>query len=284
MKAQPLVSVLMTAYNREDFISEAIESVIISSYKNWQLIIVDDGSTDGTVEIIKRYTRQDMRIEMHINEHNLGDYSNRNRAASFARGEYIMSVDSDDKIFSDGIERCVNVMTQYDANIGMYHYLGTETKILNAEKAIRSHLLERPFLAMGPGGTIIKRHYFENIKGYPEKYGPANDMYFNLKACSQSPVVMLGFEFYFYRRHINQEINNHLKYLYGNYSYIRDALKELNLFLTPEEKKWLSNKNKRRFLTNLAKYFLKTRDIKNAKRALLETGFNIKDALSAVFH
>lgn len=237
MKDEPLVSVLMTAYNREHFIGEAIESVLASTYFNWQLIIVDDCSTDRTVEIATRYTKQDVRIERYINDYNLGDYGNRNKAASFARGKYIMNVDSDDKIFENGIERCVNIMEQFtDVEFGMYHYLGTELKKMTSENAIRRHLLDRPFLAIGPGGTIIRRHFFERIKGYPEKYGPANDMYFNLKACSHTPVMMLPFEFYFYRRHASQQINDHFKYLCYNFSYMKDALNELNLFLTTPEK------------------------------------------------
>ncbi|MEO5967024.1 MAG: glycosyltransferase family 2 protein, partial [Ferruginibacter sp.] len=106
----PLISVLMTAYNREDFISEAIESVLDSTYKNFELIIVDDGSTDNTVPIAKKFEVIDERIKVYENKTNLGQFSNRNYAATLASGEYIMYVDSDDKIFSDGFERLIKVM------------------------------------------------------------------------------------------------------------------------------------------------------------------------------
>ena len=58
MDSQPLVSILMTAYNREKYIAEAIESVLASTYKNFELIIVDDCSKDGTVAIAKTYQQQ----------------------------------------------------------------------------------------------------------------------------------------------------------------------------------------------------------------------------------
>ncbi|MBN2572301.1 MAG: glycosyltransferase family 2 protein, partial [Ignavibacteriales bacterium] len=82
----PLVSVLMTVYNREKYISEAIESVIKSTFKNWELIIVDDQSKDNSFEIAKCYENKDERIRVFINDKNLGDYPNRNKAASYARG------------------------------------------------------------------------------------------------------------------------------------------------------------------------------------------------------
>lgn len=285
MESKPLVSVLMTSFNREQFISEAIESVLKSTYPNFELIIVDDRSKDKTVAIAKSFAEKDSRVKVFINEKNLGDYANRNMAASYATGEWIMSVDSDDKMNSDGIEKVLNCMQQFPlAHFGMYHYLGTELKEIQSSAAIRRHLLEKRFLAIGPGGTIIRRKYFETIKGYPEKYGPANDMYFNLKATSQSSIVMFPFEFHFYRRHEGQEINNYFSYIYNNYCYMRDALLELNLFLTEKEKKWLSNKNNRRFLYNISKYFFNTRDFGKVKEAFNKTRFGFKEALSGIFH
>src|ERR1041384_7268362 len=104
MNFNPLVSVLMTAYNREDYIAEAIESVLASTYTNFELIIVDDCSSDNTVAIAKEYKAKDKRIKVYVNEKNLGDYPNRNKAASYANGDFLMYVDSDDKILTDGIQ------------------------------------------------------------------------------------------------------------------------------------------------------------------------------------
>src|SRR5690348_3619706 len=73
----PIVSVLMTAYNREKYISQAIESVLRSSLTNFELIIVDDVSKDRTVEIARNYAAKDNRVLVFVNEKNLGDYGNR---------------------------------------------------------------------------------------------------------------------------------------------------------------------------------------------------------------
>ncbi len=88
MTEQPLVSVLMTPYNREQYLPEAIESVLDSCYKNFELIIVDDNSNDGTLNIAKAYETKDKRIKVYVNENHLGDYANRNQAASYAGGKY----------------------------------------------------------------------------------------------------------------------------------------------------------------------------------------------------
>ncbi|RZK18039.1 MAG: glycosyltransferase family 2 protein, partial [Flavobacterium sp.] len=75
-KNGPLVSVLMTTYNREKFITESIESVLFSSYTNFELIIVDDASTDQTAIIAQRYAAKDNRVRLIVNESNIGDYPN----------------------------------------------------------------------------------------------------------------------------------------------------------------------------------------------------------------
>jgi len=100
-----LVSILMTAYNREEYIGEAIESVLKNAYQNFELIIVDDGSKDQTVAIANAYANNDSRIKVFVNEKNIGDYPNRNKAASHATGEFMMYVDSDDKLNSDTLHK-----------------------------------------------------------------------------------------------------------------------------------------------------------------------------------
>jgi glycosyltransferase involved in cell wall biosynthesis len=286
MEETPFISVLMTAYNREEYIAEAIESILASSYENFELIIVDDCSSDSTVKIAMEYKERDKRINLISNKKNLGDYPNRNHAAEFAKGEYLMYVDSDDKILQNGFERCIKVMQSYpDAGIGM-RLLGNpcEPFYVNAKDAIKENFFKKATLFIGPGGTIIRRSFFEAIGGYPVKYGPANDMYFNLKAVAAAGVVFLPFEFNFYRIHAGQELNNKYSYLYNNYRFLKDALTELPLPLSQKQKEWISNKNKRRFLVNLIKYFIHSKSINKTFAAKRLAGFGWKDAVKAIVH
>lgn len=91
----PDVSVVMSAYNAEKYLSAAIESILKQSYKNFEFIIVDDGSKDGTLEIIKEYANSDSRI-VWISRENKGLISSLNEALSIARGKYIARMDADD--------------------------------------------------------------------------------------------------------------------------------------------------------------------------------------------
>lgn len=90
----PLISVVMAAYNAESFIGDAIDSIICQSYPNWELIIVDDCSLDKTIDIVRSYSND--RIILLQNEINKGPAYSRNRALNVAKGDFIAILDSDD--------------------------------------------------------------------------------------------------------------------------------------------------------------------------------------------
>jgi len=281
----PLISILMTAYNRQEFISDAINSVKNSTYQNWELIIVDDSSVDNTVEIAQYFADNDSRIKLYINEFNLGDYTNRNKASSYAQGEFLMFVDSDDKLYSNSINNILSIVSPLvDFDFGMYWPHSDDTFIKDSKQALREHFFGRQFLYIGPGGIIIRRSFFEKINRFPEKYGPANDMYFNLKACCYSKIVLIPFEFLFYRRHEGQEGNNLYGYLYNNYLYLRDALNELPLPFSSKELELLKIKNKRRFIINLLNFYRKSFDFKKTRIAYRKAFFSLKDIMQGCFH
>ena len=286
MNKQPLVSVLMTAYNRQEFIASAIESVLNATYKNVELVISDDASTDATVAIANQYASKDQRIKVFVHEKNIGDYPNRNRAAEYATGFYLMHVDSDDIIFEKSIQQCVELMQQYpDVQFGTYYRdPATAPFVMKSEAALKRHFFEIPYLMIGPGGTIIKNSYFNEIGGFPEKYGPASDMYFNLKAVRYSDTLMIPWELFFLRRHEGQESHNSYSYLCYNYRYNRDSFDELELPFDHKSILWLHKKNKRRFLVNLLKYFLRTGELSKTHNAIKQASFTLMDALEGIFH
>lgn len=281
----PQVSVLMTAFNRQQFIAEAIESVLTSSYNNFELIIVDDGSKDNTVAIAKQFADKDARINIYINEKNLGDYPNRNKAVSLAKGKYIMFCDSDDCFYPDTIEYCVNAMKQFPTvGIGFYYANDNGSPFLmNRSEAILKHFFSKPILTIGPGGTISDREFLIAIGGYPERYGPANDMYFNLKATSKTDILLLPKLFLNYRIHENQEQKNIYSYIYNNYRYLDDALKDLDLGLTGKQLNYLQKKNKRRFSVNLVRYLARTKDFPATRKLWQKAHFNFSNFITGIF-
>src|SRR3977135_506019 len=95
----PLVSVLLTVYNREPYLAASIESALAQTWGAFEIIIVEDRSTDGSVEIARRYERLDRRIRIVVNERNYGQFANRNHAASLASTPYLKFHDSDDVMY-----------------------------------------------------------------------------------------------------------------------------------------------------------------------------------------
>jgi glycosyltransferase involved in cell wall biosynthesis len=103
---QPLVSIIMPAFNAARHIRETLDNVVDQSYGNWECIIVNDGSTDDTQGIIETLIQSDSRFNL-INTVNSGVSSARNTAVAHARGTYLFPLDADDKIHPECISRCV---------------------------------------------------------------------------------------------------------------------------------------------------------------------------------
>jgi glycosyltransferase involved in cell wall biosynthesis len=113
MQKSPKVSVCIPVYNREDFIAEAIESVLSQTFTDFELIITDNCSTDKTPQIVQSYAQEDRRIIYFRNEHNLGICSSMNRALLLSRGEYIKFLFSDDKLAPECLEVFVEKMDKH---------------------------------------------------------------------------------------------------------------------------------------------------------------------------
>lgn len=128
-----LVSVIMPAYNCEKYIGEAIVSVLSQSYTHIELIIIDDNSTDNTVEVASRYASDDKRIQILKNSENMGVANTRNRGIQQAKGQYIALIDSDDIWTKDKIERQLHMAQKQQADIvycsyGFINESGVEIK------------------------------------------------------------------------------------------------------------------------------------------------------------
>lgn len=279
---EALVSVLMTAFNREEYIADAIESVLSSTYRNFELIIVDDCSKDRTVEIAKGFASKDERTKVYVNEKNIGDYPNRNKATSYARGKYLMFVDSDDSILPDSIEYIVDQFRKHpNVNFSLLYYYNDiiSPTVLKPNNSIRYHFFYKWFLNIGPGGTVINHDYFKKIGKFPEKYGPANDMYYNLKAASSSDILLLPYIYLNYRIHAGQEKNNKLKYLAYNYKYLCDAMQLPEIPLLKKEKQIILKKSARENMLSFIKEILITGQISKIFQAYKVSGLKLIDIL-----
>jgi len=208
MKYEPLVSVLMTAYNRENYIAEAIESVLASNYKNFELIVVDDCSTDNTVAIARSYEAKDTRVKVYTNEVNLTDYVNRNKAASYARGKYLKYVDSDDQIYYYTLDVMVDFMERFpDAGFGLcgppVNYAPLPVQ-LTPREIYYTNFHGLAHFDRGPLCSIIKLDAFNEIGRFSGDrfYG---DLELWLKMSRYYNMVMLPGDLFYYRTHDQSE-------------------------------------------------------------------------------
>lgn len=111
----PLVSVIVPAYNMEQYIAETLDSILCSTYKNIEVIVIDDGSTDETISIVEKYIAQDKRVHL-LKQKNAGPSRARNNGIQNCSGEYILPVDSDDLISPSFIASAVTAI-QSDTEI-----------------------------------------------------------------------------------------------------------------------------------------------------------------------
>ncbi len=271
MTPAPQISVLMTAYNREPYIAEAIESVLHSHFQDFELIIVDDRSSDGTVEIARQYEKTDARVKVHLNPQNLGDYPNRNRAVSLATGKYVKFVDSDDVIYPYSLDFMHAAM---EAHPQAAFALSRPKRLdkpypceVHPLEAYREHFFGAGLLDCGPGGTILHRERFLQCGGFAEvRY--SGDTTTWLKLSAKFPVVLLPRDLIWWREHSGQEYVQgirDLSYLELNYCLARDALESPNCPLPKSESLQALKSLKKRQARSLIRLALRGKPVQSLR-------------------
>ena len=117
----PFFSIIMPAYNAASFLELSLDSLIFQNFKNFEIILVNDGSTDDTASICKKYAQKDRRI-LFVDKKNEGVAITRNIALSMARGEYIMFVDSDDIIYPNSLQVIFDTLCEKRVELLRYEY------------------------------------------------------------------------------------------------------------------------------------------------------------------
>lgn len=204
MSTEPMVSVLTTIYNRESFLTECLESAQKSNLKDFEHILVDDGSTDRSPMIAQEFAAKHANVQFHANPENLGDYPNRNRAAHLAKGKYIKYLDADDRHGKWILDIMVDAMESFpDAGLGLIDYSTdqlSEPIQLSPQEAYRSvYNRSFPIFERSPLGAIIRRTSFTKAGGFSGKR-MVGDFELWHTITRQSPLVIIPHNLSCYRR------------------------------------------------------------------------------------
>lgn len=179
--SQPLVSVIMPAYNAESYIEESILSLIHQTYQNWELIIVNDGSTDQTVEIARSFLKKDNRLRLINNETNEGLIVTRNKGLESAKGKYIANLDSDDIALPNRLKKQVAFLEKHQEYVllgaGCIHIDKEGKKLAEVERNIPNTHLKSLLLFSNYfiNSTVMFRTEEVKKVTYQKGFAPAED-------------------------------------------------------------------------------------------------------------
>jgi glycosyltransferase involved in cell wall biosynthesis len=159
-----LVSVIIPTYNRANLVQRAIKSVLNQTYKNIEIIVVDDGSEDNTEEVVRAFN--DERIKYIRNKENKGVAASRNIGLKFSKGEYITFLDSDDEFLPEKIEKQLKFLKQR----GELDFVVCESCKKNENDEIKTRRKMHSLLQV-----LIKKDAFEKIGNFDENFYFADD-------------------------------------------------------------------------------------------------------------
>lgn len=254
-RSNPLVSVLVTSYNRALFIGATLESILSSHFTDFEVIVSDDASSDATVDIARAFAAQDDRVQVHINERNLGDYPNRNRAASLARGRYIKYVDSDDIIYPHGLTVMVDGMERFpEAGFGLSSHpdpVKPYPALSTPHEIYLEHFKGFGHFDRAPGSAIIRRDAFERAGGFSGRR-MIGDNEFWLKIARNFPLVKLPAHLYWARKHEGQESGSDYARRYAEMrrEVFEAALEHPDCPLSAPERAWAMSTMRKHNLRN----------------------------------
>lgn len=202
--SKPVITVLMSVYNAAKYIPEAIESILSQTFRDYEFIIINDGSTDGTKEILA--TIDDARIRV-IHQENHGLTYSLNIGLSLAQGKYIARIDADDYCHPDRLLHQYEEMekrmdlavlgtwaTQVDGNGKEIDY---KVMPVGQDEVIRNITKENPFIH---GSVIMRKSILDEVGGYRESFRYAQDYDLFLRLSDQHPMDNLP-EYLYYSRH-----------------------------------------------------------------------------------
>lgn len=177
---EPLVSICIPAYNNSAYIADTIKSVLGQTYKNLEVVVADDKSTDNTVEIVEALAKEDERVKLYKNEENLGMSGNWNHCLELCQGEFIKLICADDMLDKEAIEKEAGILTQYpeivmvESDTRLVDINGKKTGvfkrypkkgIVDGKKVAKCSLMLNNFFG-APVNNTFRKSILDKVKGF----------------------------------------------------------------------------------------------------------------------
>jgi len=195
MCTQPIFSIIIPTFNRKLFLKKAVDSVLDQTYTNFELIIIDDGSTDDSKEIINAY--YDARIKYSYQENN-GVASARNHGLKKAKGKYVAFLDSDDWWVPEKLSKTMDYINKFP-NVKIFHTEETwykKGKLLNQKTKHKKptgfvYTKSLPLCCISISTAVIKKDVFDNIELFDETFEACEDYDFWLRATNKYKIKLI---------------------------------------------------------------------------------------------
>lgn len=197
----PKVSVIVPVYNTEKYLERCIDSIISQSFKDFELILINDGSKDKSLSIMKEHARKDKRIRV-FDQNNKGPAITRNFGINQAKAKYVMFIDSDDYIDDNYIQDYYNVISKEDLDIVIGGYKRVVEKKVTFTLQLKQGEFSK-YIITGPVCRIIRKQFLTNNKIEFLDTNSSEDVYFNLMIYNKTKKIKIidniGYN-YFYNK------------------------------------------------------------------------------------
>lgn len=243
-----MISVAMTTYNGEKFLREQIDSILNQTYKDIELVVCDDCSSDSTWSILQEYQQKDSRIRCYKNEKNLGFKNNFGKAISLCNGEFIALSDQDDIWIPEKLEESIKYINNYDMicsnaslidennlplNLTMKKDILHFTFFPTDQNQLLCHLCHRN---IAQGATILaKTAFIKQCLPIPELF-PFHDHWFALFAATQNGIKYIDKSLLLYRKHIHQQTINNKKNIFHELKPFNEKINLYNSYYEHQKK------------------------------------------------
>ncbi len=283
-----IVSALVTVYNRVGILGDTVNSLLECSFRDFEIILVDDCSKDASWELCQTLAATHPGVKAFRNESNLGDYGNRNRAASLANGKYLKYLDADDLIYRHSMQIMVDAMEQFpQAALALSANVIDPDRpypeLIEPPEFFRRHFFGRSPIGVGPSAAIIRRECFESVGGFSGRQF-VGDTELWLKLAERWPIVLLPPALVWWRRHEGQQMSLEMKrpeVLNVRLQLELDALRETK-HLTGNEKAAASQRLRRNHARRILSMAVKGRRPGAAWKLFRESGLSSTELLSGL--